>query len=42
MPDAQGFFEENLELQIKSSDTVLKNWILIADGIKQPAFGEKG
>ena len=29
-------------MYIKSSNTVLKNQILVADGIELPAFGKKG
>ena len=35
-------FIENLELHIKSSNTVLKNYILVVDMIELPAFGEEG
>lgn len=35
------FLKKNLELQIKSSDAVLKNEFLIADGIELLALGEK-
>ena len=35
-------FKENLELYIKSSDDVLKNYILVADWIEQLAFSEIG
>ena len=34
--------KKSLELHIKSSDPVLKNQILAADGIEVPAFSEKG
>ena len=39
---ARGILKTNLELQIESSDTVLKNYILVVDGIELPAFGKKG
>ena len=32
------FFKINVELHIKASDAVLKNYILIADGIEIPAL----
>ena len=35
------FFKKNLELQLKSIDTVLKKHILVAYGTKLPAFSEK-
>ena len=38
----QGFSEENLELHIKSSNALLKNPILVADGNELPDFGKKG
>ena len=34
--------KRNLELQIKPSDAVLKNQILVSDGIELPTFSEKG
>ena len=34
--------KKNLEPHMKSSDAELKNQILVADGIKLPAFNEKG
>jgi len=37
-----GFLQEKVDLYIKSSDAVLKNFIQIADGIELPAFCEKG
>ena len=36
------FFIENLALHIKSTDAVLKNYILVADGIELPGFGKNG
>jgi len=36
------FYKEKLRMYIKSSNTVLKNQILVADGIELPAFGKKG
>ena len=35
-------FENKLELHIKSSDAVLKNYILLADWIELPTCSEKG
>ena len=36
----QDFVKRNLGLRIKSIDAVLKNYILVADGIELPAFDE--
>ena len=32
----------NSELRIQSNDTVFQNYILVADGIEQPAAAEEG
>ena len=37
-----GFLKKKLELHIKSSDAVLKNESMVANGIELPAFSKKG
>ena len=41
-PLSRIFLKINLEMQIKSSDAVLKNQVLAADGIHLPALSENG